>query len=440
MKCFHFETLILTYFRKVLKCGKLDSYSGSETRKFISFQLGEEKNGQPAQESGINEPEENSVQAVAMETNLVTPSEQSVQQAESMDQGAAQLQHSPSQSLISRFATDSSGSNESCGNYITCKISQMEEAAARAFAEVTETAQREIISEEMEVTLSAERPTPDQTGSPGLLKVVILDPSAPEPNNTHPAQAELLPKRPLVTPSASGSSIGTATFLPGPSAMETQQGELQGQDNPVTNPPSIGDLSESDFGRVSDSESGQNAGSTLADELKTVPECNLPRSSDLSSVGTPVNLPGEPREVPLGGRSRASIKEHFETSERVRLPPGHPVAAFTESQISAVMRVVADETARASYDMLENLVYRASRLSLASRPGSTKVTKQGSSRRGSSVVTSAGRNRSSSSEGYSDTSGALRSNDDLGSLGYSFEHSDLGSSTGTSPFRANSGV
>ena len=90
------------------------------------------------------------------------------------------------------------------------------------------------------------------------------------------------------------------------------------------------------------------------------------------------------------------------------------------------MRVVADETARASYDMLENLVQRASRLSLASRPGSTKVAKQGSSRRDSSVVTSAGRNRSSSSEGYSDTSGALRSNDDLGSLGYSFEHSDLG--------------
>ena len=264
------------------------------------------------------------------------------------------------------------------------------------------------------------------TESPGLLKVVFLDPSVPEPNNTHPSQAELMPKRPRVTPSASGSSIGTESFLPGPSAMETQQSELQGQDNTVTIPPFIGELSESDFGRVFDSESGQNAGSTLADAFKTVPDCNLPGSSDLSSVGTPVvNLPGEPRDVPLGGRSRALINEQFETSERFRFPPGHPVVAFTESQISAVMRVVADETARASYDVLENLVYRASRLSLASRSGSTKVAKQGSSRRASSVVTSAGRNRSSSSEGYSDTSGALRSNDDLGSLGYSFEHSDL---------------
>ena len=173
----------------------MDSYSGSKPRKFISFQLGEEKNGQPAQESGITEPEDNFVQAVPMETNLVTPSEQSVQQAESMDQGA--VQQSPSQSLISRFfATDNSGSNESCGTYITCKMSQMEEAAARDLAEVTETAQRESFSEAMEVTLSAERPTPDLTESPRLLKVVFLDPSVPEPNNTHPAQAELLPKRP----------------------------------------------------------------------------------------------------------------------------------------------------------------------------------------------------------------------------------------------------
>ena len=75
-----------------------------------------------------------------------------------------------------------------------------EEAAARDFAEVTETAQRESISEAMEVTLSATRPTPDLTESTGLLKVVFLDPSAPEPSSTHPAQAELLTKRPRVTP------------------------------------------------------------------------------------------------------------------------------------------------------------------------------------------------------------------------------------------------
>ena len=46
------------------------------------------------------------------------------------------------------------------------------------------------------------------------------------------------------------------------------------------------------------------------------------------------------------------IKEHFEKSERSPLPPGHPIVAFTESQISTVTRVVADESAQASYDCL----------------------------------------------------------------------------------------
>ena len=51
---------------------------------------------------------------------VVQPSEQT----ETMDQESPQPQPSPSQSLISKFfATDSSGSNENCGTYITCKIS-----------------------------------------------------------------------------------------------------------------------------------------------------------------------------------------------------------------------------------------------------------------------------------------------------------------------------
>ena len=118
------------------------------------------------------------------------------------------------------------------------------------------------------------------------------------------------------------------------------------------------------------------------------------------------------------------IKEHFEKRERFRLSRGHPIVAFTESQISTIMRVVADETARASYDMLEKLVYRASRLSLAARPSGTHSDKNGSSRRGSSVITRAGRDQRSSTCGYSDTSGAIRSDEDLESIGYSFEHSE----------------
>ena len=202
-----------------------------------------------------------------------------------------------------------------------------------------------------------------------------------------------------------------------------EQGE---EDSSVVILPPFAELSESELERASDSESGQIAGSTLADALKTAPNCTLPDSSDQSSVATPVNHPTEPREVPLGGRSRTKIKVHFEKSEQFRLPPGHPIVAFTESQLFTIVLVVADETARASYDMLKNLVHRVSRLSLAAWPSGTHSDKKGSSRRGSSIVTSDDSDQRSSPGGYSDTSGAMRSDEDLESIGYSFEHSGSG--------------
>ena len=102
-------------------------------------------------------------------------------------------------------------------------MSQIEEAAARDFAEVTEAAQRESVSEAMEVTLSAEQPTPDQIQSTSRPQVVFLEPPVPEPNSTQSKQAELLPKRPRVTPSASSSSNGTEPFLQELTAMESRQ-------------------------------------------------------------------------------------------------------------------------------------------------------------------------------------------------------------------------
>ena len=69
----------------------MDSYSGSQPRKFISFQLGEEKNGQPTQDLKVIDAEDNSDQTAAMETNLIVSDEQSVLQAEPEDQRTEQL-------------------------------------------------------------------------------------------------------------------------------------------------------------------------------------------------------------------------------------------------------------------------------------------------------------------------------------------------------------
>ena len=53
--------------------------------------------------------------------------------------------------------------------------------------------------------------------------------------------------------------------------------------------------------------------------------------------------------------------------------------AFNQDQISSILRIVADESARASYEMLNSVVVRASRLSLHGPRGVTarKHTQEG---------------------------------------------------------------
>ena len=55
-----------------------------------------------------------------------------------------------------------------------------------------------------------------------------------------------------------------------------------------------------------------------------------------------------------------------------------------------------------------------------------ETNKEGSTRRRSSVVTSGGRYQDSSSGGCGETSGAIRSDDDFGSLGCSYQYSEPG--------------
>ena len=237
-----------------------------------------------------------------METNPIVSDEQSELQAEPEDQGAEQLQQSPSPTLVSMFlATDSSGSTESCGTYITCKMSQLEEAAAKDFAEVTEAAQRESISDAMEVTVNPEQSSSGQIQSSCRPQVIFLDPLD---SQTHGSQAGLVgpsSKRSRSSLSESGSSVGTEPALKDLVAPTSGQTGVPSSNRPLPPPPLFGDQSGSEVDRVSDSDSGPNAGSTLADALKTVHDCSLPVCSDQSSVATPFDPPREPRDVPLGG-------------------------------------------------------------------------------------------------------------------------------------------
>ena len=188
--------------------------------------------------------------------------------------------------------------------------------------------------------------------------------------------------------------------------------------------PHIALCSDSKIGHLTDSESSRQVGSTLAEALNPAAQYSFPEDSDRSSTITPDKLPVEDKILQLGGRIRALIKEYFAGNEPSSLPQGHPTIAFTEGQICNVLKRVADETARASYDMLEKLIHRASQLSLTSEPVAGKSTKKSIARRGSSKTSSREQYQESTSGGYSESSGAIRSDVDFASIGYSFEYSE----------------
>ena len=74
--------------------------------------------------------------------------------------------------------------------------------------------------------------------------------------------------------------------------------------------------------------------------------------------------------------------------------------------------------------MLENLIHRANQLSLDSRPAGGKSSRKGAGRRSPPRSLSGAQYRDSSSGDYSDTSVAIRSDDDFGRIGYSYEYSE----------------
>ena len=154
----------------------MDSYSGREPRKFISFHVGKENNDQPQQTPVETEMATIPEQTKMGETHQLITSSQANEHSEPMNKGSSRQQVSPNLSLLFRlFATDSSGSKESWGTYITCKMSQLEEAAAKKFVEVTEFAQRKSISGPLSITPSIQQYDHNRLSETSHAVVVFLD-------------------------------------------------------------------------------------------------------------------------------------------------------------------------------------------------------------------------------------------------------------------------
>ena len=156
------------------------------------------------------------------------------------------------------------------------------------------------------------------------------------------------------------------------------------------------------------------AGSTIAQAITAkTKKPNFGISDSGSTIG-PTTMQGATKNTGLRTSGRALIKEFFSETEPFNLPKGHPVIAFTEDQISAVLKVVAEETAKTTQDAMERLISQVNKLNIS--PGSSGAQSTGR-------ATGLGkRYRPSICSGrYSDTSGAIQSDDDFSSIGYSFE-------------------
>ena len=291
----------------------MDSYSGSEPRKFIFFHLGEEINGQPRQTSTENETEPPSehtgVEADPGLTTIDTPIA-STQPGELTGQDESK---SPSVSLISRlFGSESSGSNESCGTYITCKMNQMKEAVARESAEASEPAGRESVSEIfLNPTVQDCEFSGQQVDGPPIVTFLDSPPRSAFQNSAD--MTDIAAKKPRVSfPSQGSGSEPLVQHSANPGVEATMTTVSESEKEQFSIQPPFSPFDDSENGLNTDTESSRQVGSTLPEALLLPSTTLLPQGeSEYSDVSASDKFPIENQIPPLGGRSRALIKEYF---------------------------------------------------------------------------------------------------------------------------------
>ena len=124
-------------------------------------------------------------------------------------------------------------------------------------------------------------------------------------------------------------------------------------------------ISSSEVEMGTDNDSTANlAGSTIAQAVNLMPRSRFVEADDSYSAFEPVGRPTMSKAPTLRPSGRALIKEFFSNTEPYSFSKGHPTVAFTEDQTSCVLKVNADESVRASCDMMEKLIAKTGALSL----------------------------------------------------------------------------
>ena len=90
-------------------------------------------------------------------------------------------------------------------------------------------------------------------------------------------------------------------------------------------------------------------------------------SDEASGTESEPEPPVASKSATLSVSSREVFRKYFSEAQPIILPRGHPTVAFNRDQTEQILKVVADETARSSFVMLNSVMMRASRLSLVER-------------------------------------------------------------------------
>ena len=209
------------------------------------------------------------------------------------------------------------------------EVSQSEEAAARKLAEVTELARRESVSEPIALTPSVQSKKYYRLQENPFPEVTFLDTRVEVVNQPELERLDVASKMPRTSSLPSHTTAAT-TFRPRSFSSTTVQ-RLDETDSEVQRisihlPFALN--SDSDIQQLTDARSSRKLGSTLAEALNPPAQYLSPEDRDHSSTITPVKLPVEHKIHPLGGRSRARIKEYIAGNEPFNLPQGHPFAGI----------------------------------------------------------------------------------------------------------------
>ena len=123
--------------------------------------------------------------------------------------------------------------------------------------------------------------------------------------------------------------------------------------------------SEAELPMQSDQDSSRYARSTLAQALAPPKIRLINYSSDESDLESSARAPREaPRRAQFSISSREVTRKCFDETNPIRLPQCHPTIAFNQEQMCQILKVVAYETARSSFDIMNDLIGKASQLNL----------------------------------------------------------------------------